>query len=80
MIIPMKIRAIAISQASICGYRIINTPRAMKRIPGSIIQNPEPDFSIMPLHVFAIGHVGIGVVSTMTYFIWKLLQAAVCRP
>jgi hypothetical protein len=29
--------------------------------PGIIIHNPDPGFSIIPLHVSAIGHIGIGV-------------------
>jgi hypothetical protein len=43
------------------------TPKIMKTTPGIIIQNPEPGFSIIPLHVSAIGHVSIGTVSAIVF-------------
>ncbi len=40
---------------------MIATPRTMNISPGIIIHNPDLGFSIIPLHVSAIGHIGIGV-------------------
>jgi hypothetical protein len=62
---PIKISATATIQTKIRGSMITATPRTMRIIPGSMNIVPEPGFSIMPLHVSAIGHIGIGVDSAM---------------
>jgi hypothetical protein len=60
---PITISAIATSHTRICGKIMIAKPKAMKTTPGIIIHKLEPRFSIIPLQVSAIGHIGIGVVS-----------------
>jgi len=42
-----------------------DTPKIMRTIPGINNAKPENGFSIIPLHVSAIGHIGIGTDSAM---------------
>jgi hypothetical protein len=60
IIIPSRTNSTASAHTSIFGSITIMTPRAMNRMPGMIRATPEKGFSIIPLHVSAIGHDGIG--------------------
>ena len=70
MATPNTISANATSHTRICGYIMIDTPKITKTTPGIIIQNLEPGFSIIPLHVSAIGHVGTGTVSAIVFSVY----------
>ncbi len=47
-------------RSKITGQMIINTPTVMNVIPGISSIAPDRGYSIMPLQVSAIGHIGIG--------------------
>jgi len=44
---------------------ITATPKMMNKTAGTISAKPDRGFSIIPLHVSAIGHIGIGIGSAI---------------
>ena len=62
---PKRIEAAAINQITTCGTKMISTPAAKKSSPGTMRNAPKDVFSIIPVHVLAIGHIGIGGVSAI---------------
>jgi hypothetical protein len=67
MEIPIMISANATSQTRIRGSMTTATPKIMNKIPGTMNINPDPRLDIIPLHVSAIGHIVIGVVSVIVF-------------
>jgi hypothetical protein len=63
---PMTMKATATSHTRIRGSMMAATPRRMSTIAGTIIVKPDSGFSIIPLQVSAIGHIGIGTDSDIS--------------
>lgn len=72
---PRRTHAAAINPTRIWGSMAINTPTTIKTTPGSINGKPEGLFSVIPMHVFVIGHIAIAPLGV---FASDLIGSAAC--